>query len=92
MKVKEPDLTEQIREIFGTTDAKELRQNRRRCSMLQKKRKFCKQESCRQKEFFYRSTACEYPCVAEAGCEDYRNCKKVPCIQTDDLQSDKTCA
>ena len=25
MKVKEPDLTEQIREIFGTTDAKELR-------------------------------------------------------------------
>ena len=26
MKVKEPDLTEQIREIFGTTDAKELRQ------------------------------------------------------------------
>ena len=25
MKVKEPDLTEQIREIFGTTDVKELR-------------------------------------------------------------------
>ena len=25
MKVKEPDLTEQNREIFGTTDAKELR-------------------------------------------------------------------
>ena len=86
MKEKEPDLTEQIRAIFGTTDVKELRQ------IAEDAACYSKQESGRQKKFFYRSTACEYPCVAETGCEDYRNCKKIPCIPTDDLQSDKTCA
>ena len=35
--------------------------------MLQKKRKFCKQESGRQKKFFYRSTACEYPALQKQG-------------------------
>ena len=65
MKVKEPDLTEQIREIFGTTDAKELRQ-------------IAEDAACYRKKG---NSANRSPVG-----------KKIPCIQTDDLQSDKTCA
>ncbi len=37
MKVKEPDLTEQIREIFGTTDAKELGESQKMQHATEKK-------------------------------------------------------
>ena len=42
MKEKEPDLTEQIRAIFGTTDVKELRQIAEDAACYRKKGKCCR--------------------------------------------------
>ena len=92
MKEKEPDLTEQIRAIFGTTDVKELRQIAEDAACYRKKGNSANRNTGRQKKFFYRSTACEYPCVAEQGVKITEIKQKIPCHPDRDLQSDKTCA
>lgn len=51
MKVKEPDLTEQIREIFGTTDAKELRQIAEDAACYRKKGNSANRSPVGRKEF-----------------------------------------
>ena len=91
MKEKEPDLTEQIRAIFGTTDVKELRQIAEDAAYYRKKEIL--QTGIRPAEkILLQIHSLRISCVAETGCEDYRNCKKYHVSRQNDLQSDKTCA